>query len=76
MESLSSIQKEKNEFIKEYNDILGVKEISKLFGISAKTVYKFLKNENIDYIMVGRKICVPKVNIINFIFKETIWNHF
>jgi len=72
MSLLSQIQKEKNEFLKDHKDILDVKELADIFNISTKTVYKFLKKEQIDYIVVGRKICIPKVNIINFVFKETI----
>ena len=59
---------------KEYPDILDVKQVSKLLGISTKTVYKLLRNGALDSLKIGREFRIPKVNVMKYvkIFGSTI----
>ena len=45
---------------KEYPDILDVKQVSKLLGVSTKTVYKLLRNGTLDSLKIGREFRIPK----------------
>ena len=52
---------------KEYPDILDVKQVSKLLGVSTKTVYKLLRENTIDSLKIGREFKVPKVNVMKYV---------
>jgi excisionase family DNA binding protein len=51
----------------QYPDVLDVKQIGALLGISTKTVYRLLREGTIDSLKVGREFRVPKVNIMKYI---------
>ena len=53
--------------IRDYPEILTVKETSELLGVSTKTVYKLLKNGEIQKRSVGRSFRIPKVNVTEFL---------
>jgi len=59
---------------KEYPDILDVKQVSKLLGVSTKTVYKLLRNGTLDSLKIGREFRIPKVNVMKYVkvFGSTI----
>ena len=52
---------------KEYPDILDVKQVSRLLGVSTKTVYRILGNGELESLKVGREFRVPKVNVMKYI---------
>ena len=52
---------------KEYPDILDVKQVSQLLGVSTKTVYRLLKAETLVSLKVGREFRVPKVNVMKYL---------
>jgi len=52
---------------KEYPDVLDVKQVSKLLGVSAKTVYKLIKDGSLSSLKVGREFRVPKVMLMRYI---------
>ena len=56
---------------KEYPDVLNVKQVSTLLGVSTKTVYRLLREGIIDSLKIGREFRVPKVAIMKYtkIFK-------
>jgi len=52
---------------KEYPDVLDVKQVSKLLGVSTKTVYRLLREGTIESLKIGREFRVPKVNIMRYV---------
>jgi len=53
--------------ISDYPDILTVQEASELLGVSTKTVYKLLREGQIEKKAVGRAFRIPKVNVTNYL---------
>lgn len=51
----------------DYPDILTVEEASELLGVSTKTVYKLLREGQIEKRSVGRAFKIPKVNITDYL---------
>lgn len=51
---------------KEYPDVLDVKQVSELLGISTKTVYKLIRDGSLSALKVGREFRVPKVVIMKY----------
>lgn len=51
---------------KDYPDVMDVKQVSQLLGVSTKTVYKLIRDENVQAIKVGREFRVPKVNLMHY----------
>ena len=52
---------------KEYPDILDVRQVSKLLGVSTKTVYKLLRDNSIASLKIGREFRIPKVNVMKYV---------
>ena len=52
---------------KEYPDILDVKQVSVLLGVSTKTVYRLLRSGTLDSLKIGREFRVPKVNVMKYV---------
>ena len=52
---------------KEYPDILNVKQVSTILGVSTKTVYKLLREGTLASLKVGREFKIPKVNILKYV---------
>ena len=52
---------------KEYPDILDVKQVSALLGVSTKTVYRLLKAGTLDSLKIGREFRIPKVNVMKYV---------
>lgn len=46
---------------KEYPDVMDVKQVSELLGVSTKTVYKLIRKGTLSALRVGREFRVPKV---------------
>ena len=53
-----------------YPDIVNVSELSEMLGICEKTAYILLKNNKIKYIRIGRVYKIPKVYVIEFLYKK------
>ena len=51
---------------KEYPDVMDVKQVSKLLGVSTKTVYRLLREGAMDSLKIGREFRVPKVNVMKY----------
>ena len=57
--------------LKEYPDVLDVKQMCEILGgISVKTGYKMLHENAIESIRIGRKFRIAKVSLIDFIVKN------
>ena len=52
---------------KEYPDVLDVKQVSQVLGVSTKTVYRLLREGTIDSLKIGREFRVPKVNVMRYV---------
>ena len=52
---------------KDYPDIMDVKQVSKILGVSTKTVYRLLNENIIDALKVGREFRIPKVNVMKYV---------
>ena len=55
------------EVLKDYPDVLDVKQVSQILGVSSKTVYRLLRNGNIESLKVGREFRIPKIIIMRYI---------
>jgi excisionase family DNA binding protein len=51
---------------KDYPDVLDVKQVSKILGISTKTVYKLINNETLSFLKVGREFRILKVTVMKY----------
>jgi excisionase family DNA binding protein len=51
---------------KEYPDVMDVKQVSKLLGVSTKTVYKLIKDGSLSSLKIGREFRVPKVMLMKY----------
>ena len=52
---------------KEYPDILDVKQVSTLLGVSTKTVYRLLRGGSLASLKIGREFRIPKVNVMKYV---------
>ena len=52
---------------KEYPDVLDVKQVSTLLGVSTKTVYRILRDGTLDSLKIGREFKIPKVNVMRYV---------
>ena len=51
---------------KEYPDIMDVKQVGSLLGVSTKTVYKLIRNGSLSSLKVGREFRIPKVHVMRY----------
>ena len=51
----------------DYPDVLDVKQVSTLLGVSTKTVYRLVHEGTLDSLKVGREFRVPKVNVMKYV---------
>jgi excisionase family DNA binding protein len=52
---------------KEYPDVLDVKQVSKILGVSTKTVYRLLREDTLQSLKIGREFRIPKVNVMKYV---------
>jgi len=52
---------------KEYPDVMDVKQVSNLLGVSTKTVYRLLRDGSLISLKIGREFRVPKVNVMKYV---------
>jgi excisionase family DNA binding protein len=50
-----------------YPDILDVKQVGELLGVSTKTVYRLLNEGTLDSLKVGRAFKIPKLYLLQYI---------
>lgn len=53
--------------LKEYPDIMTVEEMSRALGVSAKTGYKLIRENKIEYLKVGRSYRIPKAHLLVYL---------
>jgi len=52
---------------KEQPDVLDVKQVSSLLGVSSKVVYRLLRSGTIESLKIGREFRIPKVYLMKYI---------
>lgn len=50
-----------------YPDIVTVKQLREMLGISRALAYKMIKDGNIQAVKIGTSLKIPKVSVINFV---------
>ena len=50
-----------------YPEVLDVKQVSKVLGVSTKTVYKLIGDGALSSMKVGREFRVPKVVVMKYV---------
>jgi excisionase family DNA binding protein len=50
-----------------YPDVLDVKHVTELLGVSSKTVYRLLNEGTLDSLKVGRAFKIPKLYLLQYI---------
>lgn len=64
-------RKEYMNMLKNYPDVLKIKEMcNALGGISTKTGYKLLRENKIESIKVGREYCITKNSVVDFLMRK------
>lgn len=53
--------------LKDYPDVLTVKQVSEILGIGENAAYKLVNGHMIGSRRVGRRILVPKVCLIDYL---------
>jgi DNA binding domain, excisionase family len=51
---------------KEYPEVLDVKQVSRLLGVSTKTVYKLIRAGSLAPLRIGREFRFAKVTIMKY----------
>ena len=51
----------------EYPDVLNVKQVSHVLGVSARTVYKIIGDGSLPHLKVGREFRVPKYFLLQYL---------
>ena len=64
---IANTQELYDNIFKDYPDVLNVKQVSELLGVSTKTVYGLLKAEALVSLKVGREYRIPKVNVMKYL---------
>jgi excisionase family DNA binding protein len=53
--------------LKRYPDVLDVQQMCEILGISTKTGYTLLKNNEIESLKVGRAYRIPKLFLLRYL---------
>ncbi len=53
--------------LKEYRDVLKVKDLCEILGLSKNMVYNLLKSNTIRSLKTGRKYLIPKQCVIDYL---------
>lgn len=57
------------ELLKDYKDVLTVHELGQALNISRNTCYKLLHNGAIKSIKIGSSYRIPKIYILEYLYK-------
>ena len=68
------VQNSKMSMLENYPDILIFDELVEILGIGENSAYKLLKDKQIYSKKIGREYKIPKLCVIDFIYKEKISN--
>lgn len=54
----------------DYPDIVTVKQLREMLGVSRALAYKLINNGYIQAVKIGTSLKIPKVSVINFVTEE------
>ncbi len=55
------------ELLKEYPAVLCISEVAEILNVSPATVRRYIKNQVLPYVKVGRLVRIPKARLIDFL---------
>lgn len=55
---------------REFPDVMSLKEVCKILGVSTKTGYKLIATEQLHALKVGRSYRVPKIYLFTYLCKD------
>jgi hypothetical protein len=56
----------------EYSDIVTVKELREMLGISRKLAYKLIDYGYIHAVKIGTTLKIPKISVINYVMEKEV----
>lgn len=56
----------------EYPDIVTVKELREMLGISRKLAYKLIDYGYIHAVKIGTTLKIPKISVINYVMEKEV----
>ena len=56
----------------EYPDIVTVKDLREMLGISRKLAYKLLDYGYIHAVKIGTTLKIPKISVINYVMEKEV----
>lgn len=56
----------------EYPDIVTVKELREMLGISRKLAYKLIGYGYIHAVKIGTTLKIPKISVINYVMEKEV----
>lgn len=65
--SNNSCSKQYNVRLKDFPDILNIRQLCEVLGISTKTGYKLLSKGSIAALKVGRTYRIPKIHVLTYL---------
>ncbi len=54
----------------DYPDIVTVKQLREMLGVSRALAYKLISDGEIQAVKIGTSLKIPKVSVINFVTEE------
>jgi excisionase family DNA binding protein len=55
--------------LRQYPDVLNVKQLADILSVSTKTCYKLLQNGQIESIQIGRSYRIPKTKAFKYLLE-------
>lgn len=55
-----------------YPDIVTVKQLREMLGISRQLAYKLIGNGEIQAVKIGTSLKIPKISVINYVLGEEV----
>ena len=60
-----------NTIFSEYPDVVNIKGLCNMLGISIKSAYKLINQNKIGHLKIGRSFLIPKYHVINYLENES-----
>ena len=65
-------QNKQRRLFPEYPDIVTVKELREMLGISRKLAYKLIDYGYIHAVKIGTTLKIPKISVINYVMEKEV----
>ena len=60
-----------NVMFSDYPEIVDVKQLQKMLGVSRHLVYELISDKMISAVKIGHSFTVPKINVIKYVLSGT-----